>query len=284
MWLTELEERVQERIRDWKVEVIRSLETESSVVMLGTRADQPVVLKVLREAGDEWHSGQVLDAFAGQGMVRVYEHVEGAVLLERLQPATKLAVVAVGGRDEEATEILAGVIERMSSVQALDSAPTASDWGMGFIRYLSSGDQQIPKGLVERGERVYFDLVATQKSTRLLHGDLQHYNVLFDSSRGWVAIDPKGVVGEVEYELGASLRNPAESPELFGSTATIERRIRQYEAALHLDADRILAWAFAEAVLAAIWLVEDGYAVDFRTVSLVLAAAIGPMLDVSRGD
>ena len=42
----------------------------------------------------------------------------------------------------------------------------------------------------------------------LLHGDLQHYNVLLDKDRGWVAIDPKGVVGELEYEVGALLRNP----------------------------------------------------------------------------
>ena len=280
--MTELEERIEERLRDWKVQVIRSLETESSVVVLGTRADQPVVLKVMREAGDEWQSGAVLDAFAGGGMVRIYERVEGAVLLERLQPATPLAVLAVGGRDEEATEILAGVIERLSPARALDSAPTASDWGRGFHRYLASGDEQIPKALVERGERVYSELAATQKNTRLLHGDLQHYNVLFDSVRGWVAIDPKGVVGEIEYEIGASLRNPAESPELFRSPATIGRRIRQYEAALHLDADRMLAWAFAEAVLSAIWLVEDGYAVDFRTAPIVLAGAVGSMLDVSR--
>ncbi len=282
--MTALEERVQERIRDWKVQVIRSLETESSVVVLGTRAAQPVVLKVMREAGDEWQSGEVLDAFGGLGMVRIYEHVEGAVLLERLQPATQLSVLSLGGRDEEATEILAGVVERLSPVRALDSAPTASDWGMGFIRYLASGDGQIPKALVERGKRVYFDLAATQKNTRLLHGDLQHYNVLFDSGRGWVAIDPKGVVGEIEYEIGASLRNPAESPELFASPATIEQRIRQYEAALHLDAYRMLAWAFAEAVLSAIWLVEDGYAVNLRSVPIVLASAIGPMLDVARGE
>ena len=282
--MTELEERVQERIRDWQVKVIRSLETESSVVVLGTRDDQPVALKVLRDASDEWHSGQVLEAFAGRGTVRIYEHAEGAVLLERLQPATQLAVVALNGSDEEATEILSGVIERMSPVGTLDSAPTVSDWGMGFIRYLAGDDAQIPKTLVERGERLYFDLAATQKSTRLLHGDLQHYNVLFDSNRGWVAIDPKGVVGEIEYEIGASLRNPGESPELFGSPATIERRIRQYEAGLHLDAYRMLSWAFAEAVLSAIWLVEDGYAVDFRSVPIVLARAIEPMLGVSRGN
>jgi streptomycin 6-kinase len=41
--------------------------------------------------------------------------------------------------------------------------------------------------------------------------DLHHYNVLSDSGRGWLAIDPKGLVGEVEYEVGAAIRNPIDA-------------------------------------------------------------------------
>ena len=29
----------------------------------------------------------------------------------------------------------------------------------------------------------------------LLHGDLHHWNILSDADRGWMAIDPKGVIG-----------------------------------------------------------------------------------------
>ena len=71
---------------------------------------------------------------------------------------------------------------------------------------------------------MYVDLSGSQRSTRLLHGDLQHYNVLFDTDRGWLAIDPKGVVGELEHEIGAVLRNPDERPDLFLSSSVIERR------------------------------------------------------------
>jgi streptomycin 6-kinase len=48
---------------------------------------------------------------------------------------------------------------------------------------------------------------------------LHHYNVLFDiESAVWVAIDPKGVVGELEYEVGAIIRNPVENPGLYVSS------------------------------------------------------------------
>ncbi|HEV7591310.1 MAG TPA: hypothetical protein VGO40_24570, partial [Longimicrobium sp.] len=72
-----LAERVEERIRGWGVVVERTLETESSVVAFGTRDGEPVVLKVVRREGDEWRSGEVLDAFGGRGMARVHEHVPG---------------------------------------------------------------------------------------------------------------------------------------------------------------------------------------------------------------
>lgn len=278
-----LRERFDERVRDWGVAVQDMLETHSSLIAFGTRGNQPVALKVLRQPGDEWRCGEVLAAFDGGGMVQVYEYVEGAVLLERLNPGTSLDCVALDGRDDEATEILAGVIHRMSQpYKPLDELTatfvTAEDWGRGFQRYLTSGDLQIPTSLVEEGRRLYFDLCASQQEVRLLHGDLQHYNVLFDYDRGWVAIDPKGVIGEIEYEIGASLRNPNEKPELFASPETIERRLRCFETRLKLNYDRALAWGFAQAVLSAIWSVEDGFAVDAGNASLRLANAIRPML------
>lgn len=280
MSIRQLGERVEERVRDWGIAVEDTLETQSSFVAFGRRGDRPVVLKVLRQPGDEWRSGEVLDAFGGRGIVRVYEYIEGAVLLERLNPGTPLAVVTLEGRDEEATRILAGVIRRMSHpFKSSKSFATAQEWGLGFRRYLTSGDTQIPGDLVEQSEQIYQELCASQRGARLLHGDLQHYNVLYDAERGWLAIDPKGVVGEVEYEIGAALRNPYERPEMFASSEAVERRIMRYEAELKLDPKRALGWGFAQAVLSAIWSVEDGFAVEAKNPSLVLANAIRPLLE-----
>jgi streptomycin 6-kinase len=237
------------------------------------------VLKVLRQPGDEWRCGEVLDAFDGMGILRAYDYIEGAVLLERLSPGTSLASVALDSRDDEATEILADVIQRMSHPrESLKMLVTVQDWGLGFQRYLASGDRQIQGRLVEQGRALYYELCESQSDTRLLHGDLQHYNVLFDSDRGWLAIDPKGVVGEVEYEIGASLRNPYEEPELFASPVTIERRLKIFEARLKIDSNRALAWGFAQAVLSAVWSVEDGFAIDATNPSILLANAIRPLL------
>ncbi|HYN25451.1 MAG TPA: aminoglycoside phosphotransferase family protein [Pyrinomonadaceae bacterium] len=276
----QLRDRFEDRVRQWCVVVNQTMETESSLIGFGTRGDQPVVLKLIRRPGDEWRSGEILDAFDGKGVVRVYEYVEGAVLLERLSPGNSLVGIALNDGDDEATEILADVIQKMSPRQLVKPPIAVEDWAKGFERYSASGDDQIPKSLVEKGYRVFLELCRSQSSPRLLHGDLHHYNVLFDSDRGWLAIDPKGVVGEIEYEVGAVLRNPYERPELFGQPSTVETRLKRLESKLSLDFRRALAWGFAQAVLSAIWGVEDGFAVDAQNPGIVLAEAIRPMLEM----
>jgi len=96
--------------------------------------------------------------------------------------------------------------------------------------------------------------------------------------RGWLAIDPKGVAGETEHEVGAALRNPIERPDLFALSATVDTRLRHSARRLNLDFERALAWGYAQAVLSAIWGIEDGFTVDATDASLRLARAIRPML------
>ncbi|HKS08233.1 MAG TPA: aminoglycoside phosphotransferase family protein [Pyrinomonadaceae bacterium] len=266
-------QRLQAKAAEWQVTLNETRETATAQLGFGVRDGRRVVLK-LTNVSDEAHAGKVLQAFAGSGAVTVYEAETGAVLLERLEPGEQLVSLVRRGEDDEATKILAQVIGKLANHVAPEECPTVADWGRGFDRYVRSGDRQIPHGLVCEALEVYEHLAASQGSTMLLHGDLQHYNVLFDSDRGWIAIDPKGVVGELEYEVGALLRNPIEQPELFTSPATIERRLEILTTKLPLNHTRALQWTFAQAVLSAIWDVEDGYPVNPNHPVLLLANTI----------
>jgi streptomycin 6-kinase len=266
--------RLDDRTRAWRVVVERVTETEQSVLAFGRRDRQPVVLKVVKRHGDEWRSGEVLEAFEGRGTVRVYEYVEGAMLLERLRPGGSLVTLSLSGADDQATGVLAETIGAMSPRAPAADVPTAKDWGAAFHRYTASGDAQIPEHLVSAARRVFADLCESQTGVRLLHGDLHHDNVLFDTDRGWLAVDPKGVIGELEYEVGAALRNPYERPELFADPANIEKRVERFARELGLDATRVLSWAFAQAVVSAIWAVEDGVAIQPGHGWISLASAI----------
>ena len=251
------QDRLQLKAADWNVTVEDTLETPTSLIGFGVRAGVRVVLKITKTSGDESHSGKVLRAFAGDGAVRVYESETDAVLLERIEPGEHLVNLVKRGEDEEATRILAQVIAKLAHREAPPECPTVADWGRGFDRYLESGDRQIPREVVLDARSMYQELTSSQRTTMLLHGDLQHYNVLFDHERGWVAIDPKGVVGELEYEVGALLRNPVELPELYTNPAILNRRLEILTDLLHLDHSRARNWARAQSVLSRIWTIED---------------------------
>ena len=269
--------RLHQYARAWNVDVRAVVHAPLSLVAYGMRGDTPVVLKVLTEPGDEWWSGEVAGAFEGRGMTRVYEHAGGALLLERLRPGQPLTRVAIGESDAEATRILASLVAAMSPGPPPRHSPSVETWVEGFDRHVVSGDRRIESALVAEARDTFVELAESQRDVRLLHGDLQHSNVLLDADRGWLAIDPKGVIGEVEYELGAMLRNPAERPNLFTDRATIERRVDQLAAELRLDRRRIVRWAFAQAVLSAIWEIEDGGSSGSDDPVVVLARVLRAM-------
>lgn len=254
------------------------LETGTSLLAFGTRGGDLVVLKVVKARCDEWECGRIMAAFEAQGTVRVLEYTSGAALIERLTPATSLVSLVQSGHDEQATEILSGVAGVMRGAQPPDDCTTVERWGVSFDSYLETGSHEIPPELVHIARDAFVRLAASQLNVQLLHGDLHHYNVLWDFRRGWTAIDPKGVVGELEYEIGAALRNPIEMPDLVTSPRTVERRAIRFAANLNMDVERLLSWALAQGVLSAIWAIEDGHPVSTEHIGLRLAETILELL------
>jgi streptomycin 6-kinase len=270
--------RLEERARAWSVSLEHTRDSATSFLGFGRRGGQPVVLKLVKQAGDEWQSGHIARAFDGHGVARVLECDDGAVLLERLRPGYSLARLTLDGRDDEAIDILAETIQTMSGHAPPPECATVSGWAASFDRYVARDDGRIPPPFVAEAHRRFLSLEASQGERQLLHGDLHHYNVLFDSTRGWLAIDPKGVIGEIEFEIGATLRNPFKRPDLFVSPAIVERRVARLARRLNMNVARALEWAFAQAVLSAIWSLEDGFTVEADAPVLRLATAIRPML------
>ena len=279
-----MNDQLRAKAAQWDVTIQETLETASSVLAFGAREGKEVVLKLVTRARDEMNSGEVLRAFQESGTVRVLQEEPGAVLLERIEPGEQLVNLVRRGEDDEATRILAGVIGKLANHAAPVECPTVTDWGRGFEWYLARGDGlSISHGLVREAQVIFEEMVVSQAATMLLHGDLQHYNVLFDNNHGWLAIDPKGVVGELEYEVGALLRNPIEQPELFTNRATVERRLDILTSLLPLDRLRTLKWSFAQAVLSAIWGVEDGHPVQPDHPALQLAKTLRSMIPHAHG-
>lgn len=222
--------------------------------------DIPAVLKLCLP-GDPEAAGEApaLAAFAGDGAARLLAHdpAHGALLLERLEPGTQLVELAARD-DDAATDALADVMARLWRPPPVgDAFPRVRDWGRA-LEGPAARDARIPRPLVARARAAHAELCATASAPVLLHGDLHHFNVL-RAGAGWKAIDPKGVVGEPAYEVGALLRNPV--PALLDAPRPrrlLERRLDRLSAALALDRERLRAWAAVQAVLSAVWAVEGG--------------------------
>jgi streptomycin 6-kinase len=105
---------------------------------------------------------------------------------------------------------------------------------------------------------LFTDLLASSQEPILLHGDLHHGNILSAERERWLALDPKGIVGEAAYEVGALLRNPM--PQLLKDLhpgRILARRVDQLAEELGFDRERLLSWGIAQAVLSAWWSYED---------------------------
>lgn len=272
-------ERLANHARQWNVTIESTQRTETSVIAFGMSGTRPVVLKVAKRAGEEWRSGELLAAFQGKGLVRPLEFTDGAVLLDRALPGHSLVDVSTTGHDEEATEIISTIIEEMSSVRPVWSgAFSVSALASEFQIYGRSCEGLVPSGMVEKAESVFTASCASQSDIRLLHGDLHHDNLLFDSARGWLAIDPWGIQAEIEYELAASLRNPIDAPSLLASADTMLTRLKIFEKRLGVNPKRALQWAFSSAVLAALWPTrEDG--TDMRGSFVTAATTMMALLN-----
>ena len=90
-----------------------------------------------------------------------------------------------------------------------------------------------------------------------MHGDFHHYNIL-SSERGWLIIDPKGVIGPVGYEVGPLMLNPWGSISDWGRfKIQTEKRVSILVERLGWEREAIINWAIAHAILSAWWNIED---------------------------
>ncbi len=227
-------------------------ETHSSWLRFVLRGCDRALLKIHKPGSDEGPSARYLALHQGHGAVRVLESDDRAILIERVAPGTMLKTLVFDGRDDDATHIVCDTIEKLQSAKADPAGwPEQDEQRIEYGRQVAR--PPLTKAVVDRARSLFFELDAVQREPVLLHGDLHHENILFDASRGWLAIDPKGVRGELAFELAAPLRNPLERPDIFASKTQMDRRVRIYCERLGLDRQRVLGWCFARNCIAALW-------------------------------
>jgi streptomycin 6-kinase len=105
-----------------------------------------------------------------------------------------------------------------------------------------------PRRLLDEAVAACLELGPDQGEPVVLHQDFHGGNVLL-SDRGWLAIDPKPLVGEREFDLASYLRDRrdelARDPD---AGSRVRRQLDQLTSELGLDRERARGWGIVHAL------------------------------------
>lgn len=227
----------------------------------------PAMLKIAT-APEERRGAAVMAWWDGQGAARVLAHDGDALLLERATGGASLIDMARSGAagDDAASRILC------AAAATLHARPDHPPDGtlVPLDRWFAELDPAEVSlgGILRQAATTASDLLAAPRDQVVLHGDLHHGNVLDFGVRGWLAIDPKGLLGERGFEFANIFCNP--DLETAAAPGRLAQRAAAVAVAADLDRPRLLRWILAYAGLSAAWTLGDG---DDATLTLTLTIA-----------
>lgn len=264
VWLENLPDLIRHYEEEWQLECFDPFPLSYNYVLPAkTESGKPVVLKISFPNNHEFSNEiSALRFYDGDGAIKIIqEDIENkAVLLERAVPGTRIGDVLP---DSKQISIVSEVIKKIHKPVSLKNDyffPTLTDWAKAFERYRKKFNIKtgpIPARMFEEAEETFVQFDGDDKSRLLLHGDLHNDNILL-SERGWLAIDPKGVIGNQEFEIGTYLRNPLTDLPKNSNFKLIEKnRILQFSEELGLDKISLQKWTFANAIISLLWFLED---------------------------
>ena len=274
-WLKELPSLAANAEKLYKLNIIEAFDHQSFnfTAKAKNRDGEELVIKLCMSSIEVFREIYALKHMSGDGMVELLDSDEnrGIIILEKLNPGTMLSEL---NNDAEATEVAACVMSKLwhPISEGGDKWKTTKEWFERLEKPLNL-PADFPMKLINQAKIIAKELHSDMGEPVLLHGDLHHFNILSATRKPWLAIDPKGVIGERVYETGAFLRNPI---PVIATSAHIKKimtkRIEILSEALGFDKRKIKSWGFAQSVLAAVWSL-DANSTDYRSF-LVCANAM----------
>jgi streptomycin 6-kinase len=237
--------------------------THSSRLLPVRSGGAPAMLKFTTEP-EERSGAHIMVWWAGEGAARVLAHDGDALLMERATGERSLTEMAASGRDEEATRILCAAATRLHAPRPGPIPPSLVPLETWFKELEPAAARH--GGILAQAATTARALFTEPSETVVLHGDVHHGNVLDFDPRGWLVVDPKGLLGERTFDFVNLLRNPDEETAL--APGRFARQATVIAEAAGLDWVRLLQWTLAFAGLSTAWILGDG---DEPTLDLAIA-------------
>jgi streptomycin 6-kinase len=236
-WLTSLPAIVEELAARWSLEIGRPYDRPRAGgvgwAARAMRADgTEAVLKVNLPHQEAIHEATALELIGGDGAVRLLESAPElfALLLERLEPGAPLWELP----DEEGIPIAAGVLRRIWR-----PLPQGHPFDR-LVDYATEWAEELPAPW----DALARELAGSIVEEVLLHQDFHQGNVLSAQREPWLAIDPKPLAGEREFDTASLLRDRRWEID----AATVRRRLDTLSGLLELDRERMWGWGVVQAL------------------------------------
>jgi streptomycin 6-kinase len=253
-WLAALPRIVDACVDRWSLTLEPPFEPAhiSLVVPATLPGGRAVVLKVNFPEEESEHEADALAHWGGRGAVELvaHHHSRRALLVERCLPGEELWSV---DDDEEATRIAASVL-RLLWRPAPEGIPyrrledEAGRWARELPRDWAVLGKPFERSLLEEAVATCVELGADQGEPVVLHQDFHGGNVLRAERTSWLAIDPKPLLGEREFDTASLLRDRRDELGRADDSGRIRRRLDVLEDELGLDRERMRRWGIAHAL------------------------------------
>jgi len=230
----------------------------------------PAMLK-LSSNPDQQRGAALMEWWNGEGAAKVLAREDAALLMERATGSGSLADMARNGEDDQACRILCATAARLHRKRPGHPPPELVPLPLWFRELEPAAATH--GGILALSLETAHALLADPVEQVVLHGDLHHENVMDFGPRGWLAIDPHGLIGERGFDFANIFTNPDLSDPT-RPVATLpgrfHRRLEVVAEAAGMERRRLLRWILAWTGLSAAWFLED--ADPLVEVDLTIAA------------
>lgn len=224
------------------------------------RNGESVVIKVAPpfESTEIFSEAKYLGARDGRGCIRLLaEHADlKAIMIERALPGESLTE-HFSGREPDCVAPAITVLKTILMPPPPDMTNVISldDWFDGMTRYPGT---DFPASYARRALELYEAMSAEPGRTHYLHGDFHPGNVVTATREPFMAIDPKGMVGHLGYEIAVFLNNlhwwQDWRPDVRERLAS---SVGEFSKAFDIDPLRLRQWAYIQMVLSAWWMFDE---------------------------
>ncbi len=237
------------------------------------RAGAAAALKIYHDGDtqDEWPGVAFVQSCAGIGAVEIFDHADGAIVMEWLD-GPSLGDMVHAGDDARASAILGVTAAQIHSNTTARNLPFLDDRIATLLMF--KHQPHWPSAVsqtITAAQYLASQLIKKMRNIGPLHGDLHHDNIR-KGPRGYLALDAKGLIGDRAYDLANAFLNPVGADDLVADCARAVRMANTLAGPVNTPAHYLLDWAIAHCALTLAW--ENAALPDVTMLSTLMRARL----------